>query len=1086
MISVGWIKADDRGRIDYYLSRAALDETAKYVRDRGEAVARYYGGATANGPGRWLGRGSEALGMADTSADPEAFARAVLEGYVDGASRAKPLLRTHPDGQVAAEPFAATVRRLGREDRFSSALSAREWGGVSNVADRFGKVSAATVDKLARAAGIDPAELYGPQEWPRALELAGKEHQVDTRTAALDITMSVPKSVSLLYATTGDEWVRQTIVTEFHEAVKATLDYFDQIAATARRGSASKGTITEIGTAGLVAVGFVHDEARPTAGCKCGDPHLHEHVIVLNAAKGEDGEWSAVQHDRIAPAAKTGGHLFQAELRERLSRTLGVEWRPVANGLAEMSGVTDQQLRAFSKRRSEIEAEMQEAGEQGLRAGQVANARTKSAKRQQLDLSDRLDYWQTEAAAVGLTNEAAAGVLRASRNYAETEEQLCGDSAVILERLTKQASSFGRPELLRALADEARQGASRRVLEARADAILTDPSMVVPLAQGEGGLTSGDVRRSTGGRVYAYAIQQKWTTPAQLQLEAQLVGAAACRAGQGCAQLDGDLVDAVVRRQPFVLSEEQAAAVRGITTSGAGVDVLHAGAGSGKTSAVLGTVRQAYELAGYKVLGAATSARAARVLSDDGGIAARTVAKLLLDLERAGFAKRTVLILDEASMCGSRDLAPLLGHAERAGTKVIVTGDTRQLAAVDAGGGLRGLRDRLGAHELTANRRQHASWERDALASLAAGEPGSALRAYSHHDRVTVADSALTARAAMVRAWWRDVEDHGIDRTLLVAVRNSDRAALNTIARGVMRQAGRIGDDVVTAAGRGYAVGDRVMLLRNSSKGAYDNGDVATVTGAPGGRRLEVTLDRGPVEILSAAYLDASQLDFSYCTTVYKAQGSTVETAHVLGTALAKEDGYVALSRGRADNRLYLVQGEPEAEIDLPQQTQRSAYGKASASLTTSKAKTLAVDSRLSVVKEHDLVQELAAAARLLRERPANDSARLPALRAEVTKLEQQLATSARDHDQVHARLQTARAAVQAVEEGRTERDKWHQDHEPQLAAAAAAGWELAWRTKAAQTAARLDNECVVPTPQVEGLERSHQMPRRRTARLFD
>jgi len=93
--------------------------------------------------------------------------------------------------------------------------------------------------------------------------------------------------------------------------------------------------------------------------------------------------------------------------------------------------------------------------------------------------------------------------------------------------------------------------------------------------------------------------------------------------------------------------------------SGAGVDVLHASAGTGKTSAVLGSVRQAYEAAGYRVVGAATSAKAARVLADDGGLQASTIARLLLDLERpqgGGIGPRTVLILDEASMIGTRDL----------------------------------------------------------------------------------------------------------------------------------------------------------------------------------------------------------------------------------------------------------------------------------------------------------------------------------------------------------------------------------------------------------------------------------------------
>src|SRR5664280_844112 len=333
-------------------------------------------------------------------------------------------------------------------------------------------------------------------------------------------------------------------------------------------------------------------------------------------------------------------------------------------------------------------------------------------------------------------------------------------------------------------------------------------SLGVPLAPGEAGLTRGDVRQSADG-IRAYAVEAKWTTPEMLDLECQLVEAAVSRQGTDIAKLDGDLVEALIDRAPFTLSAEQATAVRGLTTSGNGVDVLHAGAGSGKTSAVLGSVRQAYEAAGFRVVGATTSAKAARVLESDGGLDARTIAQTLIDLEndRCKIGPNTVLVLDEASMTGSRDLAALLQHAEAGGAKVVVVGDDRQLTAVDAGGGFRGLRDRLGAATLSQNRRQHAVWERDALAALAAGRPAEALRAYRAHERVTVSDSGLTARRAMVDGWWRDAIEHGLDQTIMGAVRNVDRIAMNALARDVMREAGRLADDEVTVAGHTFAVG---------------------------------------------------------------------------------------------------------------------------------------------------------------------------------------------------------------------------------------------------------------------------------------
>ena len=571
---------------------------------------------------------------------------------------------------------------------------------------------------------------------------------------------------------------RRVIVAEFHEAARSALGYLDTLAATGRRGSSSAGTGQEEATEGLIAVGFLHDEARPTGDCACGDMHLHEHVIVMNTAQGVDGKWSAIQHERLERNEKTAGHLLQAELRARLSDRLGIAWRPVVNGVAGVAGITDAQRRHFSKRSDDVTAEQVEAGTVGKVVDGAAGRKTRQAKREQLPIAERIAYWQTEAAAVGLTPDVVAAALdRPAPAGPATDREGGAYAAGVLERLTAQAASFHRSDLLRALADDCRQGESIATLTGRADAILSSPR-VVALGEGEGGLTTRDVRRGRGGRILAYAVEQKWTTPEQLALEQALVDAAVRRAGEGCAQLDGDLVEEVIGRQPFVLSDEQAAAVRALTMSGAGVDVLHASAGTGKTSAVLGTVRQAYEAAGYRVVGAATSAKAARVLADDGGLQAATIARLLLDLDRpetGGISPRTVLVLDEASMIGTRDLAALLQHAERAQAKVLVVGDTRQLAAVDAGGGLRALQDRLGAATLTVNRRQHAEWERTALAGVAAGTPAEALRAYTAHERVTVSDTALSARAAMVTAWWGDVQEHGIDRTLMAAVRNVDR-----------------------------------------------------------------------------------------------------------------------------------------------------------------------------------------------------------------------------------------------------------------------------------------------------------------------
>jgi len=450
-------------------------------------------------------------------------------------------------------------------------------------------------------------------------------------------------------------------------------------------------------------------------------------------------------------------------------------------------------------------------------------------------------------------------------------------------------------------------------------------------------------------------------------------------------------------------------------------------------------------------------------------------------------------------MIGTRDLAAVLQHAEQAQAKVLVVGDTRQLAAVDAGGGLRALQDRLGAATLTVNRRQHAEWERTALANVAAGTPAEALRAYTAHERVTVSDTALSARAAMVAAWWGDVQEYGSDRTVMAAVRNVDRTELNHLARAVMREAGRLGDEELTAAGRVFAAGDRVMLLRNSAAKRLDNGDTGTVAALDDGR-LVVDLDRGTTVTLERAYLAAGHVEHAYAATVYKAQGSTVTTGHVLGTGLGREDGYVALSRGRAANRLYLVEGQApgDPELDLPDQQVRGAYEQAVKTLGNSRAKHLALDSAAWGADADQLAAQLQDTARLLRQRPASDTARLPALHAEVTRLQAQVLDAGQRLDGVRAqheqlrrrdpqrqvladgldrqtgaldRLQTqlagVRATVAAAEQRTTPRDAWDAAHTEPLQRAVSAGRELGWRARAEQRAV----QAVEPPPAPGGIE---------------
>lgn len=266
---------------------------------------------------------------------------------------------------------------------------------------------------------------------------------------------------------------------------------------------------------------------------------------------------------------------------------------------------------------------------------------------------------------------------------------------------------------------------------------------------------------------------------------------------------------------------------------------------------------------------------------------------------------RTVLVLDEAAMVGTRQLAALVAEANRAGSKLIAVGDPKQLPEIQAGGLFAALDRRLGHQELTGNRRQVDVAERAALVDLRDGRVDAALGRLASNGNVSVADNAEVVRDAMV-ADWLGTQTGGGD-AVMIALRRDDVDDLNDRARHALREAGRLGSDLLTIDHVGFALGDRVLAHRNRYDLGLLNGDTGVVAGALD-RRLVVDLDGGRRVEVPADYLESGHLGHAYARTIHKAQGMTCDRALLLGTeSLFAEAGYTGLSRGRDHNHLYVV-----------------------------------------------------------------------------------------------------------------------------------------------------------------------------------
>lgn len=371
---------------------------------------------------------------------------------------------------------------------------------------------------------------------------------------------------------------------------------------------------------------------------------------------------------------------------------------------------------------------------------------------------------------------------------------------------------------------------------------------------------------------------------------------------KGHGMLDSDLKAAVAIQadQGLELSCEQHAALENVTGD-RGLSIVIGYAGSGK-SALLDLAREAWERGGVSVRGAALSGIAAEGLENGSGIASRTIASLEHGWLRGSdmLGAGDVLVIDEAGMVGTRQMERVLSHAAEAGAKVVLIGDPQQLQAIEAGAAFRAIHERHGGVEITQVRRQREAWQRDATRHLATGRTGEAIHAYVETGMVHVADTREAARVQLIERWDSERQLAPGQSRVILTHTNDEVRELNEAARGRMRDAGELGEDVRVKTARGersFAPGDRLMFLLNDRGLGVKNGTPGMIAQISQ-RDMVVRTDDG--RFVTFDLNNYAHLDHGYAATIHKAQGQTVDRAHVLATpGMDSHSAYVALSRHR-------------------------------------------------------------------------------------------------------------------------------------------------------------------------------------------
>ena len=945
-----------------YLTRqvAAADDT-----HRGRDSLGAYYEQQGESPGVWLGSGLASL----AGCEPDT----VLAGVVSEAQMTALFGEgRHPNTDIIERRLqreGLQGRALDRATKLGHGYHLFEPSGFqSALAARYREFNTARGERSDRAIPAGERARIRTElahEWFRAKhdrdpldarEFTGYLTQVSRPApmpvAGYDLTFSPVKSVSALWAIAPRE-LAATIAACHEEAVRDTIGWLEKHAAYTRRGTNG---IAQVDTTGLIAAAFTHRDSR------AGDPDLHTHVAVANKVCTRDGRWLSLDGRVLYRNKVAASEHYNTRLEALLIERVGVRFADrgdAADGkreVREIVGLDPELLSRWSSRRGDIEVELAVLARrfqtehhrpptvvERQELAQQATLSTREVKHEPRSEAEQRRTWSADASEILRGADQVDELVRRVTGHAPTPPPAVDVDALARQVIaTVQASrATWQEHHVRAEAERACRrfavvpdflvdAATDRALSPTNSVLLTVPSVIDE---------PDELRRADGSSVYEVARSRRYTSTAILDAERRILAEAACQDFRTVASETVDLALLEAVANGIQLGPDQAEMVHRLATSGARVQLALAPAGSGKTT-TLHTLAEAWAAGGNTVIGLAPTAAAARVLREELGdsvTATDTLAKLVHALSTGvavpnwvdAITPGSLIIVDEAGMAGTLELANVIDYAVERGASVRLVGDDRQLAAVGAGGVLRDLDRTHRAVTLSEVRRftrpDGSTNRAEAAASLAIrrGEPAG-LGYYLDHRRIHIGDDTTTADQALT-AWSAD-RAAGLD-TLLIASTNAQVRELNLRAQAARLPAAAVPAKrhVTLTDGTTVSDGDVIITRRNDRRltlSATDwvaNGDRWTVTAVGRDGALDVRHTRSHRRVTLPADYVAQHVQLGYACTIHTAQGQTVDTGHtVLTGSESRQLLYVALTRGRLANHLYLdlsIRGD-EAVLD--------------------------------------------------------------------------------------------------------------------------------------------------------------------------
>lgn len=922
--------------------------------------------ATGTPPGRWYGRGLDALNSAAITAGTTVTQEHMAALYGEG-------LHPEADSLIANGASIANVQ-LGRAYPFYSG-GHKVLKELSTVEKQFRyHAGRRPTEQERNTLAVDVARKYYRDETgystatPKEILawVNEKKNSVRQATAGFDLTFSPAKSISVLWAL-GDETTRRTIEAVHAECVSDSLDWLDDTALRTRCEVNGVKKLTR--TRGLITAQFVHYDTRS------GDPDLHTHCLVSNKVQGPDGKWRSIEGMSLMKSAVAASTHYNALMMQRLGDELDLaftnyEADPSKQPVWEVAGVDPEMIAHFSKRRAGARPRYEQLREAyrkahgrtpGLRASrklwQQAVLDTRPSKDAAQSLQSLRQSWQAEARQFFGSSATAAMEKNVSqamdtRSIAPAigtnhwHEFVTEQAESAIDVAVSRRSEFRRHHLHTAVEQEL----SSWIFPSQRDRALATTHVMNCALESAVRLTPQPSYRVPGrlltedGELFDRSADNVIYTSAKI-LEAEHTVLDSTVEPTAHIVTNAEIDRALARHKQakgFALNTGQEALTRHLLATGMQTVAGVGPAGTGKTAS-MSVVADTWRDAGRQVFALAPSAVAAKTLGEDINETGHTLASLTYRWRgKVGSSPKNVdtihnaigkpirpgdmLLVDEAGMASTDDLAAIVEIAAETGAVVRMVGDPYQLDAVETGGLFRTVCKHTSAVELDQVMRQgDDTAQANAGLKIRRGD-ASGLNEYDSRGWITGGTRSEMVSGA-VTAWLADF-DRGRS-TLLVASTNAvvneanQRIQRELIERGTIQNSSgwlarllrkdppqvRLGDSHTAY------IGDTILTRRNQVIQQPDGSEHKILNGqkwhidriGKDGSVTAVNTENKRAIVLDADYV-RQHCQLGYASTIHRAQGVTVDTTHaVVDSATDRRGLYVALTRGKKENRLWTI-----------------------------------------------------------------------------------------------------------------------------------------------------------------------------------